>query len=71
MIPFVDLKAQYLSIKSEIDSAVLKTLETTSFILGPEVASFEEEFAASLQCFVHLRNRFGLGVSTSAPSHRA
>lgn len=45
MIPFVDLKAQYLSIKEEIDSAVLKLLESTQFILGSEVAAFEQEFA--------------------------
>src|SRR4029077_12077117 len=58
MIPFVDLKAQYLSIKSEIDAAVLKTLETTSFILGPEVASFEEEFAA------HCQAKFAVGLNS-------
>ncbi|MBO3463336.1 DegT/DnrJ/EryC1/StrS family aminotransferase [Aetokthonos hydrillicola Thurmond2011] len=45
MIPFVDLKAQYLSIKEEIDSAVLKVLESTQFVLGSEVAAFEQEFA--------------------------
>jgi dTDP-4-amino-4,6-dideoxygalactose transaminase len=46
VIPFVDLKAQYLSIKDEIDDAVLKVLDSTQFILGKEVAAFEEEFAA-------------------------
>ena len=45
MIHFVDLKAQYHSIKGEIDSAVLKVLESTQFVLGKEVAAFEEEFA--------------------------
>ncbi|MBD2434786.1 MULTISPECIES: DegT/DnrJ/EryC1/StrS family aminotransferase [Fischerella] len=45
MIPFVDLKAQYLSIKEEIDAAVLKVLQSTQFILGSEVAAFEQEFA--------------------------
>jgi dTDP-4-amino-4,6-dideoxygalactose transaminase len=45
MIPFVDLKAQYLSIKEEIDSAVIKVLESTQFILGNEVLTFEQEFA--------------------------
>src|SRR5215510_10469501 len=58
MIPFVDLKAQYLSIKSEIDAAVLRTLETTQFILGPEVAALEEEFAA------HCRARFAIGLNS-------
>lgn len=46
MIPFVDLKAQYQSIKSEIDAAVAKVLERSQFVLGDEVEAFEEEFAA-------------------------
>lgn len=46
MIPFLDLKAQYLSIKPEIDTAVLKILESTQFVLGEEVAAFESDFAA-------------------------
>ncbi len=45
MIPFVDLKAQYLSIKDEINTAVLNVLESTQFVLGREVTTFEEEFA--------------------------
>ena len=46
MIPFVDLKAQYDSIKEEVNTAVLKVLESTQFILGNEVTAFEREFAA-------------------------
>lgn len=46
MIPFVDLKAQYLSIKDEISTAISHVLETTQFVLGEEVAAFEKEFAA-------------------------
>jgi dTDP-4-amino-4,6-dideoxygalactose transaminase len=46
MIPFLDLKAQYYSIKPEIDDAVLKLLESTQYVLGSEVAAFEREFAA-------------------------
>ena len=45
MIPFVDLKAQYHSIKSEIDAAIQHILENSQFILGAEVAGFEKEFA--------------------------
>lgn len=45
MIPFVDLKAQYSSIKDEINAAVTQVLETTQFVLGKEVATFEREFA--------------------------
>ena len=42
----VDLQAQYASIKNEIDGAVLQVLASGRFALGPEVAAFEEEFAA-------------------------
>ena len=45
MIPILDLKAQYRGIKNELDAAVLRVLENAQFILGPEVAAFEEEFA--------------------------
>jgi dTDP-4-amino-4,6-dideoxygalactose transaminase len=45
MIPFVDLKAQYDSIKDEIDEAIQNVLNTTSFIMGEELRKFEEEFA--------------------------
>lgn len=45
-VPFVDLKAQYLSIKSEVDAAIQHILDNTQFILGAEVAAFEQEFAA-------------------------
>ena len=46
MVPFVDLKAQYNSIKPDIDAAVARVLETGQFVLGDEVAAFEREFAA-------------------------
>jgi len=46
MIPLVDLKAQYQTIKSDIAAAVGRVLETGQFVLGPEVEAFEQEFAA-------------------------
>lgn len=49
MIPFVDLKAQYASIKEEVNAAILHVLETCQFTLGSEVAEFEKEFAAYCQ----------------------
>lgn len=45
-VPYLDLKAQYRSIKPEIDAAISKVLESGEFVLGGEVASFEREFAA-------------------------
>jgi dTDP-4-amino-4,6-dideoxygalactose transaminase len=44
-IPMVDLKGQYLTLKDEIDSAVLEGLSATQFILGPNVQAFEKEAA--------------------------
>lgn len=45
-VQLVDLQAQYLTIKDEIDSAIKRVVESGSFILGQEVVSFETEFAA-------------------------
>lgn len=45
-ISILDLQAQYKSIKSEIDTAVMKVIESQHFILGPEVEMFEKEVAA-------------------------
>src|SRR6266496_1210961 len=44
-VKFVDLQRQYHAIKPEIDSAIAGVLSRTDFILGGEVARFEEEFA--------------------------
>lgn len=46
MIPFIDLKAQYHSIKPEIDAVVSAVLESGHFAQGPQVAALEKEFAA-------------------------
>ena len=47
--PFLDLKAQYRTIKAEIDAAIERVMESQHFILGPEVESFEKEIAAYVQ----------------------
>jgi dTDP-4-amino-4,6-dideoxygalactose transaminase len=44
-VPLVDLRAQYVSIRDEIDAAIRRVLENTAFVLGPEVAAFESEFS--------------------------
>ena len=46
MIPFVDLRRQYVEIKADIDAAIDRVLESGAFVLGPEVEAFENEFAA-------------------------
>ncbi len=45
-VEFVDLKRQYLSIKTEVDEAISKVIQETSFVGGTEVKAFEEAFAA-------------------------
>ena len=47
-IPLVDLKAQYASIKLEVDAAVRRVVESGAFVLGPEVNDFEQAFARYL-----------------------
>jgi dTDP-4-amino-4,6-dideoxygalactose transaminase len=44
-VPFVDLQAQYRSIKSEVDAAIQRVLDTSAFVLGREVEAFERAFA--------------------------
>jgi dTDP-4-amino-4,6-dideoxygalactose transaminase len=45
MIPLVDLRAQYLAIKTDIDAAIGRVFDTGQFVLGEEVEAFEREFA--------------------------
>lgn len=52
MIPLVDVNAELRSIRREVDLAIKRVLEDGSFILGPDVQRFEEEFAAFCEsCF--------------------
>jgi len=58
MVPFVDLKAQYRSIKDEVRDAIDEVLESQHFVLGPNVKAFEEEFAAYSEA------QYAVGVNT-------
>ena len=51
-IPFVDLKAQYKSIKSEINTAIQKVISETAFIKGEYVDEFESRYA-NAYCVKH------------------
>jgi dTDP-4-amino-4,6-dideoxygalactose transaminase len=62
MIPLVDLRAQYHTIKTEICEAIDRVLETSQFVLGSEVAAFEGEFAD----FCGARHGIGVNSGTSA-----
>jgi dTDP-4-amino-4,6-dideoxygalactose transaminase len=58
LIPFVDLKIQHANIKTEIEAAVANVLASSQFVLGEEVAAFEEEFA------VYCGARYGIAVNS-------
>lgn len=45
-IPFLDLRATYQELRSEIDEAVARLLDSGWYIFGPEVEAFEAEWAA-------------------------
>ncbi|KPJ64975.1 erythromycin biosynthesis sensory transduction protein eryC1 [candidate division WOR-1 bacterium DG_54_3] len=61
-VPLVDLKAQYNSIKQEIDAAILEVIEDSAFIGGKYVADFERVFAQ----FCGARYCVGVGNGTDA-----
>lgn len=58
IIPFLDLKAQYKSIKAEVDTAIKEVVESQHFVLGPKAEEFEGEFAK------YLGVKYAVGVST-------
>ena len=61
-VPFLDLKAQYETIKDEVAVAIRQVLEKTAFAGGPFVAQFENEFAS----FCKTRFAIGVGSGTEA-----
>ena len=58
--PFLDLKAEYATMKEEIGTAVEKVLESQQFIMGPEVRQLEAEIAA------FIGSRFALGCASGS-----
>lgn len=61
-IPFVDLKAQYATIKEEIDRSIAEVIAKTAFINGPFAKAFEENFAE----YSHVKYGIGVGNGTDA-----
>lgn len=57
-VPLLDLKAQYKTLKNELDEALIKTAESQYFILGPEVEKLEKAMCEYLEC------KFAIGVSS-------
>ena len=61
-VPFLDLKAQYTAMKTELDAAIREVVDNTAFAGGPFVARFEESFAA----FTATPHAIGVGSGTDA-----
>jgi dTDP-4-amino-4,6-dideoxygalactose transaminase len=61
-IPLLDLYAQYLTIKSEVDEAIQRTIAQSAFIGGDELRAFETEFAT----YCEARAAVGVGNGTDA-----
>jgi dTDP-4-amino-4,6-dideoxygalactose transaminase len=61
-VPFLDLQAQLVSIRGEVDAAIAAVLDENSFVLGRHVEEFEERFAAE----TGRRHAVGLNSGTSA-----
>lgn len=61
-IPLVDLKANYDSIKNEIDTTIQNVLNDTAFINGPYLEEFEENFAR----FCNVNHAMGTSSGTTA-----
>lgn len=60
--PMVDLKGQYVKIKSEIDRAIFKVVDETKFIKGPQVASFNNNLAK----YLNVKHVISCGNGTDA-----
>ena len=61
-IPHVDVKAQYAPLLAEVRERIAAVLESGRFILGPEVAAFEQEAAE----FLAAREAVGVANGTDA-----
>ena len=62
LVPFVDLKAQFRAIRAEVVPRMMEVMEEATFILGPDVAAFEENFAT----YVGARYCVGVESGTAA-----
>lgn len=61
-VPFLDLTLQYQSIKTEIDQAIRRVVDSQGFVMGPEVQGLEEEIAA----YVGVPHAIGVASGTDA-----
>ena len=57
-VPFIDFTKQNQAIQAEVDAGLKRVVEKSSFIMGPDVKKFEEEFAA------YCGSKFAIGVNS-------
>lgn len=62
VVPMVDLRAEYCSLKGEIDEAIRRVIESGNFVMGEELERFEDEFAR----YCGVRYAVGVGSGTAA-----
>lgn len=62
MIPMVDLKAQYASLRDELEPAMAAAMAATQYVLGPNVQTFEQEAAT----YLGVRHAIGCASGTDA-----
>jgi dTDP-4-amino-4,6-dideoxygalactose transaminase len=58
--PFLDLKAQFATIREEVFSAITRVMDSQQLIMGPEVAAFEKEIAEAARC------KFAVGCASGS-----
>jgi dTDP-4-amino-4,6-dideoxygalactose transaminase len=64
MIPVLDLRGQYDAIRDEVNAAIQEVLESTRFILGPNVKALEQAVAAYCGC------EYGVGMASGTDALR-
>jgi dTDP-4-amino-4,6-dideoxygalactose transaminase len=62
MVPYLDLKAEYASLREEIQTAIAGVLESSQFVLGKYVEDFERDFAA----YCGVQHAIAVSTGTSA-----
>ncbi len=66
-VPFLDLKAQYNSIRKEVNAAIQEVLDNTAYVLGKAVFDFEDRFAKAHKVKHCIGTSFRNGCKSPCP----
>ena len=61
-VPMLDLHAEYLTMKEEIDAAIQRVISSGTFVMGPELEAFEKRFAS----YIGVKHAIGVGSGTAS-----